>query len=37
MPAENETQEYIEVRPAVDFETLQFVLVLQARDGGVRA
>ena len=31
VPAENETQEYIEVRPAVDFETLQFVLVLQAR------
>jgi len=30
VPAENETQEYIEVRPAVDFETLQFVLVLQA-------
>lgn len=31
VPAENETQAYIEVRPAVDFETLQFVLVLQAR------
>ena len=31
MPAENVTQEYVEVRPAVDFETLQFVLVLQAR------
>jgi rod shape-determining protein MreC len=29
--AENVTQEYVEVRPAVDFETLQFVLVLQAR------
>jgi rod shape-determining protein MreC len=31
VPAENVTQEYVEVRPAVDFETLQFVLVLQAR------
>jgi rod shape-determining protein MreC len=31
VPAENATQEYVEVRPAVDFETLQFVLVLQAR------
>jgi rod shape-determining protein MreC len=31
VPAENATQAYIEVRPAVDFETLQFVLVLQAR------
>ena len=30
VPAENVTQEYVEVRPAVDFETLQFVLVLQA-------
>jgi rod shape-determining protein MreC len=30
VPAENATQEYVEVRPAVDFETLQFVLVLQA-------
>ncbi len=29
--SENETQQYVEVRPAVDFETLQFVLVLQAR------
>ncbi len=29
--AENVTQQYVEVRPAVDFETLQFVLVLQAR------
>lgn len=28
--SENETQQYVEVRPAVDFETLQFVLVLQA-------
>jgi rod shape-determining protein MreC len=27
--SENETQQYVEVRPAVDFETLQFVLVLQ--------
>ena len=35
VPAENETQAYVEVRPAVDFETLQFVLVLQAQDGGV--
>ena len=33
VPAENVTQEYVEVRPAVDFETLQFVLVLQARTG----
>jgi len=31
VPAENVTQEYVEVRPAVDFETLQFVLVLQSR------
>ncbi|HWC71077.1 MAG TPA: rod shape-determining protein MreC [Actinomycetota bacterium] len=31
VPADNATQEYVEVRPAVDFETLQFVLVLQAR------
>ena len=31
VPADNETQEYVEVRPAVDFETLQSVLVLQAR------
>jgi rod shape-determining protein MreC len=31
VPAENVTQEFVEVRPAVDFETLQFVLVLQAR------
>jgi rod shape-determining protein MreC len=31
VPAENVTQEYVEVSPAVDFETLQFVLVLQAR------
>jgi rod shape-determining protein MreC len=30
VPAENATQEYVEVSPAVDFETLQFVLVLQA-------
>ena len=29
--SENETQQYVEVRPAVDFDTLQFVLVLQAR------
>lgn len=34
VPAENETQEYVEVRPAVDFETLQFVLVLQSRTEG---
>lgn len=32
LPAENVTQEYVEVRPAVDFETLQTVLVLEARD-----
>jgi rod shape-determining protein MreC len=31
VPADNATQEYVEVRPAVDFETFQFVLVLQAR------
>jgi len=31
VPAENATQEFVEVRPAVDFETMQFVLVLQAR------
>ncbi|MGZ8583191.1 MAG: rod shape-determining protein MreC [Actinomycetota bacterium] len=31
VPADNETQEFVEVRPAVDFETLQSVLVLQAR------
>ena len=31
VPAENVTQEYVEVRPAVDFETLQYVLVLAAR------
>jgi rod shape-determining protein MreC len=31
LPAENATQEYVEVGPAVDFETLQFVLVLQSR------
>ena len=30
VPADNATEEYVEVRPAVDFETLQFVLVLQA-------
>ena len=30
-PADPLTQEFVEVRPAVDFETLQFVLVLQAR------
>jgi len=29
IPSENETQQYVEVRPAVDFETLRFVLVLQ--------
>jgi rod shape-determining protein MreC len=29
--SENETQQYVEVRPAVDFQTLQFVLVLRAR------
>ena len=29
IPSENETQQYVEVRPAVDFDTLQFVLVLQ--------
>ncbi|MEX1263435.1 MAG: rod shape-determining protein MreC [Actinomycetota bacterium] len=29
IPSENETQQYVEVRPAVDFGTLQFVLVLQ--------
>jgi rod shape-determining protein MreC len=33
VPAENVTQEYVEVRPAVDFETLQFVLVLQTEVG----
>jgi rod shape-determining protein MreC len=31
VPGDNATQEFVEVRPAVDFETLQFVLVLQAR------
>jgi rod shape-determining protein MreC len=31
VPAENATQEFVEVSPAVDFETLQFVLVLQSR------
>jgi rod shape-determining protein MreC len=31
VPADNATEEYVEVRPAVDFATLQFVLVLQAR------
>jgi rod shape-determining protein MreC len=31
VPADNATEEYVEVRPAVDFTTLQFVLVLQAR------
>jgi rod shape-determining protein MreC len=30
VPADNATEEYVEVRPAVDFDTLQFVLVLQA-------
>lgn len=28
IPFENETQQYVEVRPSVDFDTLQFVLVL---------
>ncbi|MGB7806464.1 MAG: rod shape-determining protein MreC [Actinomycetota bacterium] len=31
VPADNATEEFIEVRPAVDFATLQFVLVLKAR------
>lgn len=31
VPADNATEEYVEVRPAVDFATIQFVLVLQAR------
>lgn len=30
VPADNATEEYVEVRPAVDFDTLQFVVVLQA-------
>ena len=36
VPADNATEEFVEVRPAVDFATLQFVLVLQGPDGGVR-
>jgi rod shape-determining protein MreC len=31
VPSDNATQEYVEVRPAVDFATLQYVVVLQAR------
>ena len=31
VPADNATEEFIEVRPAVDFATLQFMLVLKAR------
>jgi rod shape-determining protein MreC len=31
VPADNATEEYVEVRPAVDFATLQFVLVLRSR------
>jgi rod shape-determining protein MreC len=31
VPADNATEEFIEVRPAVDFATLQFVLVLKGR------
>jgi rod shape-determining protein MreC len=31
VPADNATEEYVEVRPAVDFATLQFVLVLKSR------
>jgi rod shape-determining protein MreC len=34
VPADNATEEYVEVRPAVDFDTLQFVVVLQAPGGG---
>ncbi len=34
VPSENETQQFVEVRPAVDFETLQFVLVLRSRSEG---
>lgn len=34
VPSENETQQFVEVRPAVDFETLQLVLVLQTRSEG---
>jgi cell shape-determining protein MreC len=33
VPSDNATQEYVEVRPAVDFATLQYVVVLQARTG----
>jgi rod shape-determining protein MreC len=35
VPADNSIEEFVDVRPAVDFATLQFVLVLQtrARDG----
>ena len=36
VPADNATEEFVEVRPAVDFATLQFVLVLQGQDGGMR-
>ena len=33
VPSDNATQEYVEVRPAADFATLQYVVVLQARTG----
>jgi rod shape-determining protein MreC len=33
VPSENSIEEFVDVRPAVDFSTLQFVLVLQTRAG----
>ena len=36
VPSENSIEEFVDVRPAVDFSTLQFVLVLQTRAGGTR-
>lgn len=35
VPADNATEEFIEVRPAVDFATLQFVLVLKLGTEGI--
>ena len=33
VPSDNSIEEFVDVRPAVDFATLQFVLVLQTRAG----
>jgi rod shape-determining protein MreC len=33
VPSDNSIEEFVDVRPAVDFATLQFVLVLQTRTG----